>query len=154
MLKHLPPISMDFISHCQSFLVCRFLSLYLENIFYYSYPSLSRFLPAYLSHLLRLIVCSKHHSIVSRLFFFLESNCIPIPRQAGFRPGQYIFDQIVYLSQSISDGFNKPKLALGQFLQRSTSPRHLTLFGILLFFISLFRPTFSFLCSLDSFFPF
>ena len=47
--------------------------------------------------------------ILSRLFFFLESNSILSPRQAGFRPGRSTLDQILYLSQSILDGFNKPR---------------------------------------------
>ena len=47
--------------------------------------------------------------ILSRLLFFLESNSILSPRQAGFRPGRSTLDQILYLSQSISDGFNKPR---------------------------------------------
>ena len=47
--------------------------------------------------------------ILSRLLFFLESNSILSPRQAGFRPGRSTLDQIFYLSQSISDGFNKPR---------------------------------------------
>ena len=47
------------------------------------------------------------HIILSRLLFFLESNSILSPRQAGFRPGQSTLDQILFLSQSISDGFNK-----------------------------------------------
>ena len=47
--------------------------------------------------------------ILSRLLFFLESNSILSPIQAGFRPGRSTLDQILYLSQSISDGFNKPK---------------------------------------------
>ena len=47
--------------------------------------------------------------ILSRLLFFLESNSIFSPRQAGFRPGWSTLDQIRYLSQSISDGFNKPR---------------------------------------------
>ena len=46
--------------------------------------------------------------ILSRVLFFLESNSILSPRQAGFRPGQSTLDQILYLSQSISDGLNKP----------------------------------------------
>ena len=45
--------------------------------------------------------------ILSRLLFFLECNSILSPRQAGFRPGRSTLDQILYLSQSISDGFNK-----------------------------------------------
>ena len=47
--------------------------------------------------------------ILSRLLFFLESNSILSRRQAGFRPGRSTLDQILYLSQSISDGFNKPR---------------------------------------------
>ena len=45
--------------------------------------------------------------IFSRLLFFLESNFILSPRQAGFRPGRSTLDQILYLFQSILDGFNK-----------------------------------------------
>ena len=48
--------------------------------------------------------------ILSRLLFFLESNSILSPRQAGFRPGRCTLDQILYLSQSISGGFNEPRL--------------------------------------------
>ena len=47
--------------------------------------------------------------ILSLLLFFLECNSILSPRQAGFRPGRSTLDQILYLSQSISDGFNKPR---------------------------------------------
>ena len=45
--------------------------------------------------------------ILSRYLFFLESNSIFSPRQAGFRPGRSTPDQIPYLSQSNCDGFNK-----------------------------------------------
>ena len=48
--------------------------------------------------------------IPSRLLFFLESNSILSSHQAGFRPGRSTLDQILYLSQSILDGFNKPRL--------------------------------------------
>ena len=47
--------------------------------------------------------------ILSRLLFFLESNSILSPHQASFRPGRSTLDQILYLSRSISDGFNKPR---------------------------------------------
>ena len=47
--------------------------------------------------------------ILFRLLFFLESNFILSPRQAGFRPGRSTLDQIVFLSQSILDVFNKPR---------------------------------------------
>ena len=49
------------------------------------------------------------HIILSRLLFFLESNSILSPRQAGFCPGRSTLDQILCHSQSISDGFNKPR---------------------------------------------
>ena len=47
--------------------------------------------------------------ILFRLLFFLESNSILSPCKAGFRPGRSTLDQILYLYQSISDGFNKPR---------------------------------------------
>ena len=47
--------------------------------------------------------------ILSCVHFFLESNSILLPRQAGFRPGRSTLDQILFLSWSISDGFNKPR---------------------------------------------
>ena len=47
--------------------------------------------------------------IPSRLLFFLESNSILSPRQASFHSGRSTLDQILYLSQSISNGFNKPR---------------------------------------------
>ena len=49
------------------------------------------------------------HIILSRLLFFLESTSILSSRQAGFCLGQSTLDQILCLSQSISDGFNKPR---------------------------------------------
>ena len=58
-----------------------------------------------------LVAASNHFEriILSRLLFFLESNSILSPRQAGFHPGRSTLDQILYLFQSISDGFNKPR---------------------------------------------
>ena len=47
--------------------------------------------------------------ILSRLLFYLESNSILSPRQTGFRPGRSTLDQILYLSQSISNEFKKPR---------------------------------------------
>ena len=47
--------------------------------------------------------------ILSRLLFFLESNFILFPRQAGFRPGRSTLDQMLFLFLSISDGFYKPR---------------------------------------------
>ena len=85
-----------------------------SSLFYYSHPQdgkafrLSCFLSAYLSHLLRLKAVFER-IILSRLLFFLESNSILSLHQAGFRPGRSTLDQILYLSQSISDGYNKPR---------------------------------------------
>ena len=42
-------------------------------------------------------------NISSHLLFFLGSNSILSSRQAGFRSGRSILDQILFLSQSISD---------------------------------------------------
>ena len=74
---------------------------------YTRWERLSCFLPAYLSHLLHLkaFKCI----ILSRLLFFLESNSILSPRQAGFCPGRSTLDQILYLSQFILDWFSKPR---------------------------------------------
>ena len=47
--------------------------------------------------------------ILSRLLFFLKSNSILFSRQAGFHPIRSTLDQNLYLSQSILDGFDKPK---------------------------------------------
>ena len=72
--------------------------------------------------------------ILSRLLVFLESNSIFSPRQAGFRPGRSTLDQILFLSQSISDGFNKPRpgsrtiLATIDFSKAFDSVWHATLF--------------------------
>ena len=77
--------------------------------------------------------------ILSRLLFFLESNSILFPRQAGFRPGRSTLDQILYLSQSISDGFNKPRPGSRTILLLSISLKLLTLSGIPPFSINSFR---------------
>ena len=114
MLKHLPRSGMDFL-------------LYIFNLSWSSHPfpsiwktssiipihkigkplnSPASFRPISLTSCVsKLSECI----ILSRLLFFLESNSIPSPRQAGFCPGQSTLDQILYLSQSISDGFNKPR---------------------------------------------
>ena len=77
--------------------------------------------------------------ILSHLLFFLECNSIFSPHQAGFSPGQSTLDQILYLSQSISDGFNKPRLGSWtilstiDFSKAFDSVWHLTLFHKLIF---------------------
>ena len=74
------------------------------------------------------------HIILSRLLVFLQSNSILSPRQAGFFPGRSSLDQIWYLSQSILNGFNKPRsgsrtiLSTIDFSKAFDSVWHLALF--------------------------
>ena len=114
MLKHLPHSGMDFLFH-----------IFNLSWFSHSFPSIwktSFIIPIHKmgkpldSHAsfrpISLTSCVSKlfkRIILSRLLFFLESNSILSLRQAGFRPGRSILDQILYLSQSISDGFNKPR---------------------------------------------
>ena len=111
MLKHLPRSGMDFLLHIFNLLLSALLSFHLEDIFHYSHTQdwkasrLPCFLPVYLS-LTSCISKLFERIILSRLLFFLESNSILSPRQAGFRSGRFALDQILYLSQSISDGIN------------------------------------------------
>ena len=47
--------------------------------------------------------------VLARLSYFLETNNILTPAQSGFRPGRSTVDQILLLSQSISDGFHRSR---------------------------------------------
>ena len=114
MLKHLPRSGIDFLLH-------------IFNLFWssYSFPSIwktSSIIPIHKMgkpldcpasfRPISLTSCvSKlfERIILSHLLFFLESNSILSLRQAGFRSGRSTLDQILYLFQSISDGFNKPR---------------------------------------------
>ena len=114
MLKHLPRSGMDFLLHIfnLSWSLHSFPSIWNTSsiipIHKMGIPldSPASFRPisitSYVSKLFERI-------ILSRLLFFLEFNSILSPRQTGFRPGRSTFDQILYLSQSISDGFNKSR---------------------------------------------
>ena len=115
MLKHLPRSGMDYLLH-----------IFNLSWFSHSFPSIwktSSIIPIHKmgkpldsSASFRAISFTScvsklfKRTILSRLLFFLESNSILSPRQAGFRSGRSTLDQILYLSQSISDGFNKPRL--------------------------------------------
>ena len=77
--------------------------------------------------------------ILSSVLFFLESNSILSLRQAGFRPGRSTLDQILYLSQSISDGFNKPRPGSRTTLSTIDFLKAFTLSGILPFSTNSFR---------------
>ena len=114
MLKHLPRSGMDFLLHIfnLSWPLHSFPSIWkissLIPIHKMGNPLDS---PAAFQHISLISCVSKlfERIILSRLLFFLESNSILSPRQAGFRPGRSTLDQILYFSQSISDGLNKPK---------------------------------------------
>ena len=135
MLKHLPHTDMDFLLHILDF---AFLSFHLEDIFYYCHPQDGKPLDSPASfHPISLTSCiSKlfEHITLSSLLFFLESNSILSPRQARFHPRRSILDQILYLFQSISDGFNKPRpgsrtiLSTVDFLKALDSVWHPALF--------------------------
>ena len=114
MLKHLPRSGMDFLLH-------------IFNLSWssHSFPSIRKTCsiipiqkmgkpldsPASLRSISLIFCVSKlfERIILSRLLFFLESNCILSPRQAGFRPGPSTLDQILFLSQCILNEFNKPR---------------------------------------------
>ena len=114
MLKHLPRSGMDF-----------FLHIFNLSWSLHSFPSIwktSSIIPIHMMGKLldspasfwaiSLISCvSKlfERIILSHQLFFLESNSILSARQADFRLGQSTLDQILYLSQSISDGLNQPR---------------------------------------------
>ena len=144
MLKHLPCSGMDFLLHIFN------LSWSSHSFpFIWKTPSIipihkigkpldspASFRPISLTSCI-----SKHFEriIPSRVLFFLESTSILYPRQAGFRPGRSTLDQILYLSQSISDGFNKPRRALGRSCLLLISPKPLTLSSIPPFSTNSFR---------------
>ena len=114
MLKHLPRYGMDFLLHIfnLSWTLHSFPSIWKTSsiipIYKMGKPldSPASFRPISLTSCVSKLF---ERIILFRLLFFLEFNFILSPRQAGFRPGRSTLDQILYLSQSISDGFNKPR---------------------------------------------
>ena len=77
--------------------------------------------------------------ILSRLTLYLESNHLLSTCQAGFRPGRSSLDQVLTLSQSIWDGFQKKKPPDRTIWRLLTSPRLSTRSGTLLCFINFSR---------------
>ena len=115
MLKHFPCLGMDFLLHIfnLSWSLPSFPSIWKTSsiipIHKMGKPldSLASFRPIFFTSCIsKLFKCI----ILSRLLFFLKSNSILSRCQAGFCPGWSTLDQILYLSQSISDGFIKPRL--------------------------------------------
>ena len=114
MLKHLPRSGMDFLLHIfnLSWSSHSFPSIWMTSSIVLIHKmgkpldSPASFQPISLTSCVSKLF---ERIILSRLFFLLESNSILSPRQAGFHSGQSTLDQILYLSQSILDGFNKPR---------------------------------------------
>ena len=114
MLKHLARSGMDFLLHIfnLSWTSHSFLSIWKTSFIILIHKmgkpldSLASFRPISLTSCVSKLF---ERIILSRLLFFLESNSILSPRQAGFRPGRSTLNQILSLSQSILDGFNKPR---------------------------------------------
>ena len=114
MLKHIPRSGMDFLLHIfnlswssHSFpSICKTSSIIPIHKMGKPLDSPASFRPISLT-----ICVSKlfERIILLRLLFVLESNSILSPHQAGFRSGRSTLDQILYHSQSISGGFNKPR---------------------------------------------
>ena len=114
MLKHLPRSGMDFVLHIFNFSLSshsppsawKASSIIPIHKVGKPFDSPASFRPISLASCVSKLF---ERIILSRLLFFLQSNSILSPRQAGFRPVRSTLDQILYLSQSISDGFNKPR---------------------------------------------
>ena len=112
-LKHVPHFGMNFFLHIfnYSWILHSFSSIWKISIIPIHKKGKPLDCPASF-RLISLTSCvSKlfERIILSRLLFFLESNSILSPRQAGFRTARSTLDQILFLSQSICDGFNKPR---------------------------------------------
>ena len=112
-LKHLPRSGMDFLLHIfnLSWSLHSFPSTWKTSIIPIHKMGKPLDSPASFWSVFLTSFISKlfEHIILSCLLFYLESNFILSPCQAGFRPGRSTLDQILYLSQSISNGFNKPR---------------------------------------------
>ena len=120
MLKHLPRSGMDFLLHVfnLSWSLHSFPSIWKTSSIIFIHKmgkpldSPASFRPISLTS----CVSKVFERITLFRLLFLEWNSILSPRQAGFRPGWSTLDQIPNLSQSISDGFNKPRPGSGTIL--------------------------------------
>ena len=135
MLKHLPRSGMDFL-------------LYIFNLSWssHSFPSIwktSSIIPIHKMEKplhspgsfrpISLTSCvSKlfERVILSCLLFFLESNSILSPRQAGFRPGRSTLIKFCTFLSPFRMGLTNPGRALGRSCLLSISPKLLSLSGI------------------------
>ena len=158
-LKHLPRSGMDFLLHIfnlswtlHSFpFIWKTSSIIPIHKMGKPLDSPASFRPIFLTSCIsKLFECI----ILSRLLFFLDSNSILSPRQAGFRPGRSTLDQILFLLILFRMGLTNPGRALGRFSLLLISRKLLTLSGIPPFPQTHFGWPPSLLCSLDSIFPF
>ena len=114
MLKHLPRSGMDFLLHIfnLSLTLHSFASIWKTSSIF-PIQKMGKPLDSPVSFWpISLTFCKSklfERIILSCLLFFLESNSIVFLCQAGFRPGRSTLDLILYLSQSISNGFDKPR---------------------------------------------
>ena len=122
-------------------LVSTFISFHLEDIFYYSYKMGKPFNPPAFfqpiclnSFVLKLF----ERIMLSRLFFFRESNSIPSPRRAGFRLVGLFSIQFCSFLSSFRMSLTSTARAHGRFLPRSTFSKLSTLSGIHRFSTNLF----------------
>ena len=114
MLKHLPRSGMDFLLHIFNlFWFLHFFVSIWKTSSIISIQKMPKLLDSPAScRPISLISCvSKLFEciVLSCILFFLESNCILSPTKVGFQPGRSTLDQILLFSQSILDGFNKPR---------------------------------------------
>ena len=146
MLKHLPRSGMDLLLHIFN-LSCSshsFPSIWMTSsiipIHMMGKPldSLGSFRPISLTSCVSKLF---ERIILSRLLFFLESNSIFSPRQAGFRPGRSGLHSIKFCTflSRFRMGLTNPGRALGRFYLLSISLKLLTLSGIPPFSTNSFR---------------
>ena len=143
-LKHLPRSDMDFLLHIFNFsLTLHFFpsiwktsSIIAIHKIGKPLDSPASFRPIFLTPCVSKLF---ERIILSRLLFFLECNSILSPRQAGFRPGRSTLDQILFLFQSISEGFNEDKPGSRMILSTIDFSKALTLSCILPVSINSFR---------------
>ena len=136
MLKHLPRCGMGFFLHI--------FNLSMSLHFFPSIWKASSVIPIHKMekpldsstsfHILKIFELP----ILSRLVFFQESSSILSPRPTSFHPGLATLDQILFVSQSILDGFNESKpgsrriLATVDFSKAFNSVWHPAFFHILI----------------------